>query len=87
MVQSTCAITVLLPSTPVDLYVGETLIKARAFNKLEMVTPNLTAGEFSYTMVIKDSSDSTKVRKKVVNNIVAGGKITVDLRSWEVAAL
>jgi len=86
-VVATCTIVILLPSKPCDLYVEGALIKAGVYDKLEMVTPNLDRGSYKYTLQLKDSSDSTKSKEHVVTGIVAGGKVTVDLRNTEMAAL
>jgi heme-binding NEAT domain protein len=63
------------------------LVKSGVYDKVEMVTPNLNRGTYKYTFQLRDTSDSTKSKEHVVKGIVAGGKITVDLRSTEMAAI
>lgn len=77
----------LLPEKPCDLYVEGSLMKTSATGKFEMVTTPLGSGTFKYTLTLRDSRDYTKTRQHIVNGIVAGGNLTVDLRGLELASL
>lgn len=76
----TAKIQLLLPLTPVDIYVEGVLVISNAIGKYEFNTPDLPAGFFKYRIVITSSYDKTKKGGYELNGISAGKNLTADLR-------